>query len=168
MATNLWSSSPAIVSTGMFISCRRGHSEPCAPVPARRRLLANPSGVLRRRSARCVVVELQPGEQRLGEPLVEERVDADIDDVVGELVVGGAAVGSLVSSAMPGDAPIDREAADEVRVHQRGVQAQPAAQAVADVHAEAAQRRQHVGAAAQVGAHVRAVAVPGASTTIAS
>ena len=120
IAANFVSSSPAIASTGMFISRRRGHSEPWAPVPACRRLLASPSAVLRRRSARCSSSSCETGEQRLCQPLVEEGLDTDVDDVVGQLVVGGSTLRrARSSSAMPGVAPIRASRLDEVRVHQR-------------------------------------------------
>ena len=58
-----------------------------------------------------LVVELQPGEQRLRHPFVEERVDADIDDVVGQLVVRRSALGAFALVGDAGDAPIDGEPA---------------------------------------------------------
>ncbi len=99
-ATNLASSRPATSSTGTSIAARRDHSGCWVPVPARRRLEASPSTVLRRRSASPGVGE--PGEHRLGDPAVEERVDAVALDAGGERARrrrGGRR--ALASSSMP-------------------------------------------------------------------
>ena len=56
-------------------SPRRSHSGSWVPVPGRRRLEASPAAVLRRRSATSAASSGSDGEQRLGQPLVQERLE---------------------------------------------------------------------------------------------
>ena len=95
-AENLASSTPASTSTGTSMAPSRSHSGSWVPVPARRRLEARPAAVLARRSSRAAAAGREPGEQGLGQPLVEEGGDADLLDVVGQRVVGRPAGGPLV------------------------------------------------------------------------
>ncbi len=118
-------------------------------------------GCVRQPIRTLFVVDDQPGEQRLGKPFVEEDFDADLLDVVGQLDVAGAASCSIAFIGDPGRSTDDSEPAYQVGVHQRGVDAQSAAEAVADVYAESTRGGQQVGRLAQVDPHIDGLAMAG-------
>jgi hypothetical protein len=105
--------------------------------------------------------QLQASEQRQVAPLLQEGLQADVVHALGERVVGFAPFGAFPGIVDAGVGTDDHQRGDEVRVHQRQVQAGSAAEAVADEGAGAAHRGQHVGRAPQVGAHVCRAAVTG-------
>ena len=116
MAANLWSSSPAIVSTGMFISCRRGHNDSCAPVPASRRLPARPSAVLVSRSARCWSSTISPANSGRASHSSRKASTPTSTMWSASFVVSRSALGALVvvgDARRPAD---DGESANEVWV----------------------------------------------------
>ena len=156
-AANLASSAPATTSTGMVSAGSRSHSGCCVPVPARRRLDASPPASLRRRSSRPAIGER--GEQRLGDPAVEERVDTVALDGRCKCIVGRAARGTLVVVLDAGGGADQDQSLDELRTGEREVEAQPAAHRVADVRGRAAGRAEQLGAGVEVGLDARRTGV---------
>ena len=75
--------------------------ERCAPVPANRRLAARPSAEFRMRCSSIAVVHGQASEQRLCQPFVDEGLDTDALDPVGEGGVGCDARLAIVSPLEP-------------------------------------------------------------------
>ena len=75
-AENLVSCSPASRRTGTPISSSRSHTGSWAPVPRRRSAEASPSTVPIRRSSTPASDREQAGEQGLGQPAVDELLDA--------------------------------------------------------------------------------------------
>ena len=105
--------------------------------------------------------QLQSAEQRLCHPLLQECFQADFVHACLEHVVGFTTSGHQARVVDARVGPDDDQSLDQVRVHQREMQTGPAAQAVADIGSGAADGRQHVGCAAQVGAYLGGVAVAG-------
>lgn len=86
--------------------------------------------------------DVESGEQRLRQPLVEERGNADGLDPVGQRLVGRAPSFSLPNVVYAPRRADQDETGDEVGPGQRGVQAQPAPHGVAHVGRSTAGRRQ--------------------------
>ena len=103
---------------------------------------------------------VQAGKQRIGEPLVDERLDADRLDVVGEFFVGTPS-SRLVPCRRrcPAVAPISTNRSTSSGWAERGVQCDAAAHGVADVGGATPDVGQPVGALPQVGADVGGAAV---------
>ena len=104
-----------------------------APVPARRRLADSPAAVLRRRSATSARGRAAAGEQRLGQPAVEEGVDAVALDARRRALVAARRAARSASSSMPGGGARPARAARPSGRASGAVQAEPPADRVADV-----------------------------------
>ena len=117
-----------------------------------------PVGCVALRSARSAGSGGQPAEQRLAHPPFEERGDADRAAIWSARASSPSrAVRAPRRRRCPGWRRSAPAARTTVRIHQRGVQAQPAAEAVADVRRRC--RRMAVSMSAvtpQVGPHVGA------------
>ena len=149
MATNLASSAPATTSTGMVNDARRSHSGRWVPVPARRRLDASPAAIVAAAIVEAGVGEC--GEHRLGQPAVEEGVDAVALDGCCKCIVSGAAGRALVVVLDARRGADEHEPLDEVRAGEREVEAEPAAHRVADVAWPRRRGAEHAGAGDEVG-----------------
>ena len=68
------SSAPASTSTGIVEAVQPSHDGSCAPVPACSRLDGSPATVFSQPLGPEGSLGREPGEQRLGQPVVEERL----------------------------------------------------------------------------------------------
>ena len=102
---------------------------------------------------------VEAGEQRLRQPAIDEGGDSDALDLVGQLVVGGAARRAFPLVLDPWCRPDQHQPIDELRRCEGEVQAQAPAHRVADVRGAPALRGEHRRAGGEVGANVAAVAV---------
>ncbi len=156
-ATNLASRAPATTSTGIVRLGSRSQSGRCAPVPARRRLDANPSCVVA-----ATVVEAgigERGEQRLGDPAVEERLDTVPLDGRCKCIVRRASRRTFGLVLDAGRRADQDQSLDELRAGEREVEAQPAAHRVAGVCGRAAGRAEQLGTGVERGLDARRTAV---------
>ena len=149
IARNLASRSPTTSVTGIAQLAepapQRLHDAGAEPAQGGRqagRRVAQPVGVRGGRDARLLA-----REQRLGAPLLGERLDADRLDPVGQLGVGAAA---LLALGRVGDARAradEHEPLDEAGQRERRVQRDPPAHRVAHERARPVGQRAHVGGA---------------------
>ena len=98
-----------------------------------------------------VLRRCQSGEQRIGQPLVDECLDTDRLDVRRQCLVGRSPRRPLVVVVDPGRRTDQDQPLDELRVGERGMQRHSAAHRVADVRRSPTDVHEVVGALPQVG-----------------
>ena len=107
-------------------------------------------GVIGQPFGALVRLRRQRGEQRLGQPLVEERVEPDRLEVVGQLVVGSSASLPFVAVLDAGVGADEDEGGDQVGLGEGQVQGHPTAEGVAEIAPPAAGPTQSVAGLGQV------------------
>ncbi len=125
--------SPATANTGMASSDRRAHSGSWAPVPARRRLAANPATVFSRRASTPAELSSRPAKSGAGQPPADELGHSHLLQLGGQgLVVTSPrpALGRVLDARRPSD---QDEGLHPPGIGQRQMQAQPRPHRVADV-----------------------------------
>lgn len=106
-------------------------------------------------------VNAERGKHRLSEPLVDERLDADVFDVGGESVVGSTAqgaFGSIVDSRGRAD---EDEALDKLGMSEGDVQGESPAHRIAEVCPSTTGSRQKICAFDKIGHHRGRVSMAG-------
>ena len=119
-----------------------------------RRSVAEPVGALCRGRR-------QSREERIGQPFVDECLDADRFDARRQFLVGPATGAPLVVVIDSGRRTDEDQPLDELRMGERGVQRHSSAHRIADVRRPTAVANEMVGALPQVGAELAGAPVPG-------
>ena len=103
----------------------------------------------------------QSGEQGIGQPFVDERLDTHRFDVRRQCCVGRSPGESLVGIIDPGGRPDEDQALDELRTGEGSVQRHASAHRVADVRPSAAVAHEMVGALPEVATQLPGAPVAG-------